>query len=279
MDTTVMGLFRDRGVAEQVKATLIKSGLPEANISFHPNSQRAATGKSHEEDHGFWASIKDLFTGKHGDEDAAYYRQGVQQGKVMVIAKTSNDCANTVAEIMERFGATELSEEDSKGRHAAGHAACATTTSGKETQAPGAPIPVVEEEIKIGKRRAQGGGVRIVSRVIERPVEEQVSLHTERVTVARQAVGRNLSPAEAEAALAAGERVIETREINEEPVVSKTARVVEEVVVNKESQDRTETVRDKVRRTQVEVEKVDPNKANSEQQRRSQSEREKVRNA
>src|SRR4051812_35007263 len=48
MDTTVMGLFRDRGVAEQVKATLIKSGLPEANISFHPNSQRAATGKSHE---------------------------------------------------------------------------------------------------------------------------------------------------------------------------------------------------------------------------------------
>jgi stress response protein YsnF len=49
--------------------------------------------------------------------------------------------------------------------------------------------------------------------------------------------------------------VTEIRETREEPVVGKQERVVEEVVVGKTSQDRTETVRDKVRRTEVEVQR------------------------
>ena len=40
----------------------------------------------------------------------------------------------------------------------------------------------------------------------------------------------------------------------EEPVVSKSARVVEEVTVHKETQEHTETVQDTVRRQDVEVE-------------------------
>ena len=38
------------------------------------------------------------------------------------------------------------------------------------------------------------------------------------------------------------------------PVISKSARVVEEVVVGKKATDRTETVRDTLRRTEVDVE-------------------------
>ena len=45
---------------------------------------------------------------------------------------------------------------------------------------------------------------------------------------------------------------------DERPVVSKTARVVEEIAVGREGSDRTEIVRDTVRRQQAEVEKVDP---------------------
>jgi len=281
MDTTVVGLVRDRAVAEQVKAALIKSGLSDADISFHPQSGGAAApAQRHEEDHGFWASIKELFTGKGGDEDATYYRQGVQQGKVMVIARTTRERAQAVGEIMERFGAVETRQEESDQTRAAGQQQCEETEPARNAQGAAGSIPVIEEEIKIGKRQTQGGGVRIVSRVIERPVEEQVSLHTERVTVVRQATGRNLAAAEAEAALAAGERVIETREINEEPVVSKTARVVEEIVLNKEGKDRTETVRGKVRSTQVEVEKLDNDRpANAEQQRRTPAEHETSRSA
>ena len=41
----------------------------------------------------------------------------------------------------------------------------------------------------------------------------------------------------------------------EEPVVAKTAHVVEEVVVGREATERTETVKDTVRREEVDVAK------------------------
>jgi stress response protein YsnF len=47
--------------------------------------------------------------------------------------------------------------------------------------------------------------------------------------------------------------VLEVRETAEEPVVSKTAHVVEEVIVGRETTERTETVRDTVRREDVET--------------------------
>jgi len=50
---------------------------------------------------------------------------------------------------------------------------------------------------------------------------------------------------------------MEVREKSEEAVVQKQARVVEEVRVGKEVNERTETVRDTVRRTDVQVEETD----------------------
>ena len=50
------------------------------------------------------------------------------------------------------------------------------------------------------------------------------------------------------------ERTIEVEERGEEAVVSKTARVREEVAIGKTVEERTETIRDNVRRTEVEVE-------------------------
>ena len=54
--------------------------------------------------------------------------------------------------------------------------------------------------------------------------------------------------------LAVPERTIEATERGEEAVVSKQARVVEEVGIRKDVDTRTETVRDSVRKTEVEVE-------------------------
>ena len=44
-----------------------------------------------------------------------------------------------------------------------------------------ATIPVVEEDLRVGKREVGGGRVRVRSYVTERPVEEQVELRQERV--------------------------------------------------------------------------------------------------
>jgi uncharacterized protein (TIGR02271 family) len=118
----------------------------------------------------------------------------------------------------------------------------------------GTRIPVVEEELRVGKREVQRGGVRVYQRVQEKPVSEQVELREERVNVERRPVDRPAS--EADFANIKDGAAIEMRESAEEAVVSKTARVVEEVIVNKEATQRTEQVNDTVRRTDVDVQQV-----------------------
>ena len=122
-----------------------------------------------------------------------------------------------------------------------------------------ARIPVVEEELQVGKREVERGGVRVESRVEERPVEERVELREERVNVERRPVDRPVADAEH----LFKEGTIEVTEKSEEAVVSKQARVVEEVVVNKEVGERTETVQDTVRRTDVDVQEVGTDKSRS----------------
>jgi uncharacterized protein (TIGR02271 family) len=114
-------------------------------------------------------------------------------------------------------------------------------------------IPIAEEELHVGKRQVGHGRVRIQSRVVETPVSEQVTLREERVDVERRPVSGTT-----QAGTLGGdpfqERTIEVEERREEAVVSKEARVVEEVVVRKDVEQRTETVSDTVRRTEVDVE-------------------------
>ena len=117
-----------------------------------------------------------------------------------------------------------------------------------------AVVPVVEEELQVGKRKVEKGAVKVKSVVTERPVEASVDLHEEHVTVKRRAVNRPVTEADVSAFQ---EGTIELRESAEEAVVTKKARVVEEVVVGKKGSDKTQTVRDKVRKTDVEVEQVD----------------------
>jgi uncharacterized protein (TIGR02271 family) len=117
-----------------------------------------------------------------------------------------------------------------------------------------AHIPVVEEELAVGKRTVETGGVRVQKEVTAKPVEESVNLHEERVTVERRPVNREVTPDDMHAF---ENSTIEMREMAEEAVVEKRARVVEEVVVGKESHERTEHITDTVRRTDVKIEPID----------------------
>src|SRR5215208_368041 len=107
-----------------------------------------------------------------------------------------------------------------------------------------------EEELKVGKREVSHGRVRVRSYVVETPVNEQVNLRQENVQVERRPANRAVGGADN----LFRERTIEAEERAEEAVVSKEARVTEELVVKKDVGERTETVSDKVRRTEVEVE-------------------------
>jgi uncharacterized protein (TIGR02271 family) len=121
----------------------------------------------------------------------------------------------------------------------------ARASSGEEV------LRLAEEQLEVGKRLVQEGTTRIRRFVVETPVEKQVTLHEEHVKVIRRAISdpqsmRNIDWAE---------KTIEMNETVEEPVVTKSAHLMEEVVIQKEGSDQVKTVRDKVRRQQVEVER------------------------
>jgi len=111
-------------------------------------------------------------------------------------------------------------------------------------------IPVVQEELRVGKRDVSHGRVRVRSYMVEEPVEEQVKLRNERVVLERRPVDRALTGSDA----AFQDRTIEAEEHIEEAVVSKEARVVEEIALRKEAEERSETISDTVRHTEVEIE-------------------------
>lgn len=111
-------------------------------------------------------------------------------------------------------------------------------------------IPVVEERLRVGKRDVNLGRVRVRSYVVETPVSEDVSLRSDRVEIERRPVDRALDPGDA----AFTDRVIEAEEHAEEAVIQKEARVTEEIGLRRTSEERTETVSDTVRHTEVEVE-------------------------
>jgi uncharacterized protein (TIGR02271 family) len=113
-----------------------------------------------------------------------------------------------------------------------------------------AAIPVVREQVQVGKRLVERGGVRVFSRVVETPVNETVNLREEHVSVERRPVDQPINPADT---TAFKDKTIELRETAEEAVVQKSARVVEEVVVGKEVSQRQQQIKDTVRHTEVDV--------------------------
>lgn len=110
-------------------------------------------------------------------------------------------------------------------------------------------IPIIEESLQVGKKEVEKGGIRLKSRIVEEEVNKDVNLRDEKVRVERTAVDRPATEGDIR------EENIEMTETAEVPVVSKTARVVEEVSLDKEVEQRNETISDTVRKTEVDIEK------------------------
>ena len=129
-------------------------------------------------------------------------------------------------------------------------------TSGGESsqQEQGETVQEIEEELAVGKRKVVSGGARVTTSVSERPVEETVTLREEQVEVEHQPADRKLKPEEAEAAFQ--EKTVEMLGTSEELEVSKEARVIGEVALGKRVAEHEETVKDTVRRSKVEIEKI-----------------------
>jgi uncharacterized protein (TIGR02271 family) len=196
-------------------------------------------------------------------EDRATLEENIRRGGAVFYAEVPDDKFEAVSRVLEETGAVDFEEKEAAWRREgwtgwSGTATTGTTTAAttgtarRDIEAAGTEerIPLAEERLVVGKRDVGRGRIRIRSYVVERPVEERVALREERVDVERRPVDRTLQPGDE----AFHERVIEATETAEEAVVSKEARVREEVVVRKNAEEHTETVRDTVRRTEVDVE-------------------------
>ncbi|TPG49322.1 DUF2382 domain-containing protein [Roseomonas nepalensis] len=288
MTRTITAMFSARAAADRAVNELTRElGIGSGQVQVYaaeaaPNGATtagAATG-----DTGLWASLKDLFV---PDEDRTAYAEGIRRGNYVVSAQVDETMLDRAMDILEHNGAVDLDAQEAEWRQSGwtGHQAGATTgatvgtspsnpqlgvvaTGAAVTGAAAAPvtgqtsvattpsrtgaeevIPIVEERIQVGKRDVERGRVRVRSYIVETPVSEQVTLREEHVDVQRRAVDRPLTDADE----AFRERVIDATEHSEQAVVGKEARVKEELVIRKDVAERTETVQDSVRRTEVEV--------------------------
>jgi len=194
-------------------------------------------------------------------EDARLYNDGVQQGGALIVAQGLADAeAEQVAGILDGYNVvdssrrSQSSQQNMATRQMTQTSDVASARNANAYQGGDMVIPIIEEEIRVGKRDVEGGGVRVSTRVEDVPVNEQVTLRDEDVHVERRRVDQAIDPAAVDALFQEG--TLEVREHDEQAIVSKEARIVEEVVINKDRQERSETIQDTVQRTAVDVEQI-----------------------
>lgn len=266
MSQTVVGLFENSTEANNAVQQLLSQGFNRDQIDIAArsnamqNTSTSTTDKYYTND-SITDSIGNFFSSLFGGDEATDYTEVAKRGGTVVTvhAKSAQE-AQTAASVLDQFGTIDVADRAAQYRSTATTTTNTTATATQATQTNQAEtaIPVIEEQLAVGKRTVETGGARIRSRIIEKPVEESLRLREEHVTVERHAVNRTATDADF-AGLREGE--INITEHAEVPVVSKEARVVEEVTIGKEVTERQETVRDTVRRTDVEVEEIDTDEA------------------
>jgi stress response protein YsnF len=221
MATTVISAFENKKIAGQVVDALLGEGFQDREVQILDGDADELMGEITE--HGF------------GKEDAREFADAADKGKTLVAARVPEEKLERAVAIMERFETYQ-----DRGSQGAGAEA----------------VQVVEEELSVGKRKVASGGVRITTSVSERPVKETVRLREEHVGAERRSADRALSAEEAEAAFK--EKTVEMMGTREKAEVRKEARVVGEVALTKETKERQQTLTETVRRTDVEVEEIEP---------------------
>lgn len=245
MAKTAVALYDTKNEAQQVVNELTNAGFSRSNIQLQTKQDRD--------------SIDALTSAGLPRQNAEAYQEGVRRGGHLIIVTTANDQIDTAVEVMERYESINVQERAEIWQREGGGATGTSSQRQSRQAADEATIPVVEEELRVGKRQVERGGVRVNTHIIEQPVEETVSLHEEHVNVERRPVNRAATASDFDTF---EEGTLEFTETAEEAVIDKRARVAEEVVISKEGSDRQKTVRDTVRHTEVEVDRIENNGSN-----------------
>ena len=253
----IVTLYDTAEHAEAARRSLESAGFAPGEISMI-NSKTLGLAAEKLGEPGLWHR---LFGRDIQQYEATVYGRTVEAGGVVLTVRVPEADAARATSILNAHRAIDLTKRAEQSgllttasapapKPAMVRPATATTaaaaTTGEEV------LSLAEEQINVGKRMVQEGTTRIRRFVTETPVEAQVTLHEEHARVLRRASTdpnflRNIDWTD---------KTIEITESAEEPVVTKSVRITEEVVIQREGSDHVKTLHDKVRKQQVEVERV-----------------------
>src|SRR5215469_9397796 len=248
----VVSLYDTTDKAKAALNVLKNSGIDTSDVSLLDRNT-LGTGIDHQHV-GLW---RRLFGENVWEHEAAVYGDTLRRGGAVLAVRGPKERTGKIMSILDAHKPVDVHERAEKIGADVPIEAKALVTAPGTAAAAGADkdevMRLAEEQINIGKRAFETGTTRVRRFVTERPVEEQVNLHEEHAKVVRRAVTDPNYIADIDWS----DKEYTVTETAERPVINKTARVVEEVAVGKEGSDRTETVRDTVRRQQAEIERLD----------------------
>lgn len=274
MTQTVVALFEDKTAAQRAVEQLTNDGFTKADVDISESCEPGQVGRyekpRHEkdDDDAITRFFKSLF-GSDEDEARRYTEAAHRCNTIVTVHAKSPEQARKAAMVLDSNGAEDI--DNIAPKQAYSGATQPTPQAGTQQnitgtapqmqpgstaqQQPGstASIPIIKEDMQVGKKVVETGGVKIKSRIVERPVEEKLRLREEHVRVERNPVNRPATEADIKNFQQGEKEIIERAEI---PVVGKEARVVEEIRLGKEQREHTETVTGTVRNTEVDVQKI-----------------------
>ena len=266
MSQVLVGVFDSFEQADEAQEQLAKAGIPRSSMDVHANSRTAdlsptepipdVQSKPVEESAAYKIGhfFGHLFGGGEAPSEVGHYQEAVRRGGAVLTVNVADEAQLVSARTaLHEAGALDIEERVAQWKNTGyqGYDASAAPYSAEESLAERQAFPVVRESLEVGKREVQTGGVRVYSRTVETPVSEAVTLRDEHATIERHPVDRIATAEDLKTAS------VEVRETAEHAVVAKTAHVVEEVTVGKVASERTETINETLKGTEVEVERVE----------------------
>jgi uncharacterized protein (TIGR02271 family) len=267
MTKTIVSIFDELGKAQNAQRELINAGIKPDHVRLTSQEDDRNSGRKQAAEPSWKEKIIGLFDSLFEHEDdrhqADHYAEAWRRGHHVVMADLDDSLVDRAINIVKRHGAIDIDQRAQAWKSSGydgtfDHKAPVYTPEQRAAelasynQQSAQTVPVIQEELAVGKQVVQRGGVRVHSYVQERPVEERIRLREEHVNVARRPVNRPVT----EADNAFQERTIAVTAQDERAVVEKRARVVEEVTVGKDVKEREETVHETLRRKDVDVEQV-----------------------
>jgi len=244
----IVAAYDKTGKAKEAAHALEASGFPSSDISL---LNRDTLSAAEVRESGIW---RRLFGRNVGDNESLVYSRTIESGGALLTLRAPDTEIPRAMKILDVHSPVNVNDRAASygSSSMSAKTASVTPSSTERTPVTEEVLRLAEEQLDVGKRVVEIGKARIRRFIVEKPVESQVTLHEEHAAMMRRAVNDpgNLKDVDW------SDKTFEITETAEQAVINKTAHIAEEVVIRVEGSDHVETVRDTIRRQQVELERT-----------------------